>query len=217
MNIVERIAKANPEQRIIVGLAGKKRAGKDSIAHVLTSEYGFAHDSFAAPIREFVEKLTEDYSSNVFSIDGDRETAIDWLGGKSKRQLMQTLGTEWGRDMVSPTLWMDALWRRTGRATTSFHRLLVISDVRFDDEADFIRSKGGIIIHVVRPGLNGGDGHVSEYGVHKEDIDATLHNDGDLNHLQWRVHTALVPFVAARYLDIASSPVKAIGEVHVAA
>jgi hypothetical protein len=84
-------------------------------------------------------------------IDGDhKELPCELLGGKTPRHAMQTIGTEWGRDLIDGDLWINA-WKR------SIEKLppnvpIVCDDVRFANEAEAIHAMGGVVIRVVRLG-----------------------------------------------------------------
>jgi hypothetical protein len=109
--------------------------------------------------------------------------------GKSPRELLQSLGTEWGRAMVADDIWIRLALQRAGQRT-------VISDVRFDNEAAAIRATGGVVWRVVRPDVGCLDAstaqHSSERGISPELIDAQIVNDCSLAALAARVDAALL-------------------------
>ncbi|HHK4489846.1 TPA: deoxynucleotide monophosphate kinase, partial [Pseudomonas aeruginosa] len=59
----------------------------------------------------------------------------------------------------------------------------VISDVRFDNEADWIRAKGGVVVHLRRQGAADVAAHSSESGITPGARDLFISNDGSLNDL----------------------------------
>ena len=65
---------------------------------------------------------------------------------------MQTLGTEWGRELVHPHLWILLANERL-KVLRGAGIGMLISDVRFQNEADWIRSEGGIVLEIRRPEL----------------------------------------------------------------
>lgn len=169
---------------MIVGITGKKRSGKDTMATSFEVR-GYRKVSFANPIRHFVENIIgEDIT------DANKEQEIPWLGnGISPRKLMQTIGTEWGRS-IHPDLWVLALIRSIDEAIKLSAQHLpsrfwgsradfVIPDVRFENEAKAIRDRGGVIIHVHRSGLPD-DAHVSERGIEQLPDDIVVGNVGSL-------------------------------------
>lgn len=181
---------------ILIGLAGVARSGKDTAAGVLAREVGLYSYAFADPIKRMLEQV---FGDNF--VHGDREQ-IEPISGVSYRTLMQTLGTEWGRN-IQPDLWTRVAkskweWVKEGMPwVTELGRMsnlqlgneelnkgMVISDVRFDNEAGWIRSEGGIIVHIDRPGTEkvGVAGHVSEQGVTRLPYDLVVMNDCTMEH-----------------------------------
>lgn len=99
----------------------------------------------------------------------------------SPREAFQKFGTEWGRT-VHPTIWLEV-------APTSN---TIITDVRFDNEAEYFKSHGAIVVEVVRPGFgNVAAKHVSEAGISRSLITETILNDGTLEQL----HEASIQFM----------------------
>lgn len=175
-----------PTRGRLAGLNGKARCGKDTAANFLVERFGFTKGSFAAPIRAFILLLLGlDHFSELEAIKDDPHPL---LGGKTPRYAMQTLGTEWGRQLVSETLWLDVLERKV-RALLDAGKNVVISDVRFDNEAALIHKMGGVVVNIVRPDQKeiGGSGHKSESGVKPELFDAIVLNTGTPEALGCRV------------------------------
>lgn len=171
----------------IIGIAGAKRSGKTTLANALAAHMEATHTTFAGPIREFVAKLL-DFES-VEAMEPHKEEQISWLAGCSPRTMMQTLGTEWGRDLVHSELWVR---RALDRVAGEF---VIVSDVRFPNEAKAIRKRGGIVIRVARGHASAGDGHVSENPLDGQLVDHELQNDSTvadlLNKVLILVHRAI--------------------------
>lgn len=109
------------------------------------------------------------------------------------RRLQQILGTELGRSMVSHSIWVDtamSIVEKLKHHGTS----VVISDCRFDNEAQAIKDAGGTVIRIDRPSLNGSstDSHASEQGVDETLIDQVIVNDAGIFDL----HEAIDDVVA---------------------
>uniref|UniRef100_UPI0025C6BA94 deoxynucleotide monophosphate kinase family protein n=1 Tax=Cecembia sp. TaxID=1898110 RepID=UPI0025C6BA94 len=102
---------------------------------------------------------------------------------------MQTLGTEWARNLLDENIWVDVV-RRKIKALDSYS--VVVTDVRFQNEAALIKELGGVILQVQREGLDGVgiQGHSSEVGrgVH---ADFVVVNDGTLDQLKEKVLCAI--------------------------
>ena len=166
---------------MLIGLCGPAGAGKNTVAELL----GFRQASFAAPLYRMVAAMT---GMTVRELqDRDRkEKPIDWIG-KSPRELLQTLGTEWGRGMVADDLWVKATMREVVWRLR-YGENVAITDVRFPNEAQAVKDAGGLVVRVVRPGfecLAGGAGkHSSEAGIPDHLIDAEITNSGCLDGLR---------------------------------
>lgn len=169
----------------LIGITGKARSGKDTAAKVLIEQRGLIKYSFADPMKEGVKVmlgLTDEH------VNGDlKEQVIPELG-VSPRRILQTLGTEWGRDIIRSDLWVvlaQQKWEAIKAATEeTFHGGMIVPDVRFEDEAAFIRDNGGLLIHIERKGAQEIEGHVSEAGVEWRKGDARINNSGTLADLK---------------------------------
>lgn len=160
----------------IIGLTGLKRCGKDTAAsHIAYRciDLDPIVVSFAQPIREAVASIL---GISVETLDAVKEEPIGWLDGITPRRMMQTLGTEWGRYMIHTDLWVQSLSRYIN---TLDNKLVIVSDVRFDNEAQAIRRLGGKVVRVDR-GLPQCDDHISESSIADHFIDVTVQNFGSV-------------------------------------
>lgn len=184
----------------IIGITGVARSGKDTLATYLVEHHGFSRIALADPLREFVSSIADIPFEQL--LDGPaKEQPVDWLGGRTPRYMMQTLGTEWGRNKVDREVWLKVARRRIEKAAR-WGESVVIPDVRFDNEAEMVRQMGGEVIQVVRPGvglkLSGWRSqvarvlpkgaqkylvHPSERGVNPFLIDCTVQNSGSITDL----------------------------------
>lgn len=175
---------------MLVGLTGAAGAGKDTVARMLVEANGGRIAAFAGPLYDFVATITG-IPPHRLADRTVKEAVIPWLG-KSPRQLLQTLGTEWGRQSVSEDIWVRSLlerikpWRDGGL-------LVVVTDVRFDNEAAAIADAGGEVWRVVRSGWrclsDEAARHSSEAGVSDHLVARTIDNDGTLDDLRAVIST----------------------------
>lgn len=102
--------------------------------------------------------------------------------------MMQTLGTEWGRELVDENLWVTVARKQiewlASRPADDRPDVVVISDVRFENEAEMIRELGGMVVHARRPGASAVNAHVSEAGVTVVPKDIEVENAAGLDHLE---------------------------------
>jgi hypothetical protein len=165
--------------RPIIGLSGKLKSGKSEAAKKLHHR-GFTIVKFAGALKQMmtVIGLTQE------EIEGNlKELPCELLCGKSPRWAMQSIGTDWGRDMIGKDFWVN-VWKRH---VESYHGAVpvVADDVRFQNEADAIRSLGGIVVRIVRPNLEIVSGHASEAIDFKSDM--TIQNDGTLDGFHHKI------------------------------
>lgn len=166
----------------LIGLTGPAGCGKDTVAGHLVAKHGYIKLSFAEPIKDAL--------CAMFGWAPDRLLDREWketvlpLYGKSPRQLMQTLGTEWGRNLIHPELWMLILQERIVALEQScVFRGAVISDVRFENEASMIREQGGDLWHIKRAVASVHE-HISEAGVDINPLcDVQLNNSSTVDSL----------------------------------
>ena len=144
------------DMRSIVAFTGKAGCGKSTAADVLV-EMGWTRVKFASPLKDMCRALglTEE------QIEGaDKERVINDLG-VTPRWIMQTLGTDWGRKLIHPDLWVAMAKTRIEQATGN----VVVDDCRFENEAQVIRDLGGQVVGITRADLADTGSHESEKGV----------------------------------------------------
>jgi hypothetical protein len=172
---------------MLIGLCGRIGSGKTSAALHLVDQHCFTRHRMADPIKRMLRCLGLD----EVHTDGDfKEVPSPLLGGKTPRYAMQTLGTNWARDMICNDLWINA-WRATLPDGD-----VVCDDIRFPNEADLVRSLGGIVVRVDRPGMDrvGQTLHASEHIRFESDL-VIINNRGleELRRAVERLITAALP------------------------
>lgn len=163
----------------IIGLTGPNGCGKDTIGERLFIMHDFAITAFAEPLR--------DAASHAFGIDYNyftdrflKEQAHPYWG-ISPREMLKKMGTEGMRHVFGEDFWIKR-WVHSLTELDYFD--VVVTDVRFENEAEAIRSRGGRIVHIDLPGCTHGDGtHASEQGVAFVEGDLRIHNDSSIKDL----------------------------------
>ncbi|MEW1694512.1 hypothetical protein [Streptomyces sp. NPDC091278] len=177
----------------LIGLAGAARSGKDTAAQALVAE-GWTRRAFADKVRDML------YATDPILIDEACRGGVTTLQRQvdahgwdvvkemypEVRRMHQGLGTEGGRAILGEDVWVNALFRdyeAWGPTPT------VITDVRFTNEAEAIRDRGGIVVTVQRPAqkLIREAGHVSETALAGYLFDEVILNDGTMAQLHDRV------------------------------
>lgn len=195
----------------LIGLTGPAGSGKDTVADYLCAAHGFSRYAYADPLRleiaaafgisvdllldrERKEKPTEllalECCSDPFflaSINDKRWTEHNITLPRSPRWVMQAWCTDYRRQHDGQNYWI----RQAENAIADMDRAgitrIVITDVRFDDEAEFVRSKGGQVWHLHRPDLLAVNPHISERGVAIHDSDLEIINSSTIGNLHTQV------------------------------
>lgn len=187
----------------LLGLSGRKFAGKDTFARLLIEEG--ERRGIRVVRAAFVDKLKVSAARSLGFRGNDQEcvTLMDnfkesgrvtvaysdgddpaWFSG---RRYLQWVGTEAHRDVFGPDFWVDALlplvpgvWEARFEGVD----LVVVSDCRFANEAERVRSLGGKILRIDRDLPDDGDEHASEVGLPSEFIYEAVDNNGTLDELR---------------------------------
>ena len=165
----------------VIGICGKARSGKDTIAKYLWANYAFTRIAFADPVKLSAQRMFGLTNDQTWS-DELKEVVIPYWG-MSPRTMFQKVGTEAGRDIFGYDLWIKRLQLTYNLLKDTDD--IVIPDVRFDNEAAAIREMGGVIVEVVRgAGLSGETaGHRSEAGLSLPP-EHVIDNSGTLDDLK---------------------------------
>lgn len=172
----------------LIGLSGYATAGKDSVADVLTRLYGYQRVAFADKLKAFVRDLnpyvafpTTDKVRAAELVDAIGDT--DAKTHDEYRRFLQVTGTK-VREYFGDAVWIDAALNNLANHT-------VVTDVRFQNEAQRIKSLGGIVWRIHRPGVKAANDHISEHDLDGWKFDEHIINDGTLLDLEGEVQRVL--------------------------
>lgn len=167
----------------LVALMGPAGAGKTTAQRYLEAQHGFKARAFADPIKCMLEGLLVDVDADWAHLHEPhlKLQPIAELGGLTARQLMTSLG-DWGRSL-HPTWWIDATARALGLPHAPVAPRLVVSDVRYPNEAAWVRAMGGRIWRIQRSALPDTPAHSSEWAQENISADLTLYNNGEVADL----------------------------------
>lgn len=168
----------------VIGLAGPAHCGKNTASTVMSAMMpAYQEMSFADPLKRM---LMVGLKLDAEQVYGAQKEDVDGRYGCTARHMMQTLGTEWGRRCVGEDVWLRAMQNHLAPYT-------IITDVRFQNEADFVRERG-ILIHIVRERKIAG-AHISEQGVLARAHDMSIDNCGTLDEFQETVADLVVRYL----------------------
>lgn len=183
-------------KKLLIGLTGRTGSneiagcGKDTVAGIVCRYLSIQSYGFADPIYDMVKAgFGIDGKSKEWQDRGKKSAPIDWLSAEkdiSLRYLLETLGTEWGREMICSDLWARIAEKRYRESEAG----LVIRDVRFPNEVDWLDRLDGILIHIIRPNHfnpEANPNHPSNKPLSIRDYDKVIMNDADLDTLRNRV------------------------------
>lgn len=162
----------------LIGLNGNMGVGKSEAIKTLSEVAGreVVLVKFAQPLYDMQEFIY----GRVSSVFTRPDTFI------KDRKLLQWLGTDWGRETISKNVWVD-IWKAEVNKNLAAGKLVVCDDVRFDNEAEVIKSLNGKIVRIVSDRANeridtaaGIKNHASEAGIKHEFVDIILENNGTL-------------------------------------
>jgi hypothetical protein len=177
---------------IVVGIAGRKRHGKDTLADFAIKRLesgGFttAKRHFADPLKEEVIRIVaehtgEDYNQllqDAYTEEGKERFRLGW----------QWWGTDIWRDVDSEH-WIKCMQAQLVTDAAAGVDVVFISDMRFPNEADLVKELSGYNVRILRPGMDDGDGHASEHALDNyQGWDSQILNDSDLDALE---HKAII-------------------------
>lgn len=196
----------------IIGLYSSVPAsGKSTTADILISEHGYTHLAFASPLKAMIRSFLQSsgYSTTVidhFLSPLGKEVELPGLHRCTTRHLLQTLGTEWGRNCISPDVWCQLWHRRASQLLTQGHRI-VADDVRFPEEAALVHSLSGELWRISRPSHHADPevvAHSSEGALDDTFFHRHLTNSQGIDVLEANVARALRNASVATLLTTAS-------------
>lgn len=165
----------------LIALNGAKTVGKTTIAKAIAA---LSDDvvilSFAQPIRDMLSTLgVSDYHLNKA-----KEEPVHGLNA-SARDMLCTLGTDWGRQMVHSDIWLWAMGKAIDKAYKKAkrkrHTVIIIDDCRFPNEAAWVSKQGGYIVQLKRDGIKYTFEHETEKPLPDGLVDFTFDAGGVQN------------------------------------
>lgn len=184
---------------MIIGVVGFIGSGKGTVGDILEREHGYKKFAFADALKDAVAGI---FLWPRGLLEGDtnasrafRERVDVYWSNKfgyevTPRLILQKFGTEACRHGIADNIWIAALEKRI-----QGYDDVVISDTRFPNEIDFVRSAGGVIIRVKR-----GDDpspeqiskmHISETAWNNYNPDFVIHNEGTKEELKENIKIIL--------------------------
>lgn len=164
----------------VIGITGKKQTGKSTFANAIQQVHGnTARYAFAKPLKEVCHTLFGGTEDNWYG-DFKTQHLESWEGKlpftPTPRKIMQFVGTEMFRHTLHNDFWLHVARRYIDDMyIAEGFDLLIVDDVRFDNEAVFLHTtyKTAIVqLQRISVGYNNdNDTHASEKGVSSHLVD----------------------------------------------
>ena len=193
---------------LLIGLVGRSGHGKDTIGDYIRETYqNIETYAFAAPLKQAIQEIF--HLSKPQLHDSHLKETVDEFWRVTPRQLMQFIGTDLFRNHMGElipdlgkTIWLQSFlkWRKNQKLPDGKYPGIVVTDVRFKNEAELIKSLGGVIWRVDRSEnisnmSDASSSHVSETEMSSIDLeDWIIKNDGTLADLYKKVEAAMSIF-----------------------
>jgi hypothetical protein len=168
--------------KLLIGVAGKARSGKDTFANACVKGRGYTQGSFAHALKYVVAYIANE-PVHLYVDDVPKEDFSESLG-MVRRKALQVIGSA-VRNEIGVDTWVNRLldsWRINGEYP------MVISDCRYPNEARAILDAGGIVVRIHRPdnvGLTGEVAlHESEQVLANHLISEEVFNTGGIKDLE---------------------------------
>ena len=199
---------------MILGISGRIGSGKDTVGNIiqmlaLTNDptVNWEIKKYAGKLKEIASILTGATLEQLEDQDFKKqEMGSEW--GITYRELLQKLGTEAMRNGLHENVWVNALfadykakWVPTGDSVAEEDVSLekeypnwIITDMRFPNEFDAVKSRDGITIRVNRTNRWNKPQdieHESERALDNHEFDYVIDNNGSMSDLILKVREIL--------------------------
>ncbi len=172
----------------LIAFCSRKRAGKDTGANYLIENYGYTQYSFAGPLKKACQEI---FMFSDEQTEGHEKERHDDRWNITARKVFQIFGTEMFREKLSDffpemahlkeNFWIYRfkIWYNKFKQENPNGKV-VVSDVRFPNEADIVKKLGGVVVKIHRNTNNKIDNHASEKQIDLIKGDYTIENNGTL-------------------------------------
>lgn len=186
--------------RLVIGMAGKAGAGKDTVADYLCRNYNFVKFSLADPLKASIKSMFMLDDETVYDRIKREEPLTDFPDW-SVRKLLQFVGTDLMRKQFDDALWAKILNKRIRQ--TNQHSRVVIADVRFPNEQSYLRllendGDSVFFIKLERDGCVGHDIGLKNHDSEKYNLDGDciIYNNGNIEDLYKKTNEMITKIIA---------------------
>jgi len=176
----------------LIGISAKAGSGKDTVAKNKIDD-GWIRYAFADPLKKFCMEYLGLTYNDVYTEEGKSRFNSEW--GMTNREILQKTGTDALRDKFHEQIWIKIAFRKINELLNK-HKGVIITDVRFDNEAELIINIGGKVIQIIRENHNSvlsdkEKKHMSEQGIDSKYISHTIYNDSTVENLMKKLNSII--------------------------
>lgn len=168
----------------MIGISGALNHGKDTL-HELINEHSVDipryRIAFGDAPKRMLLAVFPMWTDDHFNDRTLKERVCPYYG-VSPRKAMTTFATDWMRNMLSVRRWINEADVAIHAAGLHYSEV-TITDVRFDNEAEWVLSNGGVVVRLVDPRKPINTDEESEKGISEHLITISIVNDGTLQDL----------------------------------
>lgn len=187
---------------MLITFSGTIGSGKTTCTDYLAKKYGFATIALADPLKFALKELFMFEDEQLYGNLEQKEAPDPRWFGVSPRQIMQFVGTDLFRNQmekIMPGINEDffvhrfKLWYEP-ELNKNPNLKLIVSDIRFINEADYVTNMGGTVIKLIR--LKTTDIHQSETECEKINGQFEIHNCGTLDDLYKKIDQIMISILS---------------------
>lgn len=146
-----------PENVRLIGICGRAKSGKSHLAKFIKSKYRNVNIvSLATPLKNALIAIFAYAGYTAKEIDerlhGKLKEYQDPILGYTPRFLMQTLGTEWGRNILGNSWWInlcETKIKRLAEEKSDRDIIVVVDDIRFENEIEWLKMNKGKLVTLI--------------------------------------------------------------------
>ena len=148
----------------LIGILGRSRSGKDTVANIIMSLYPnqYIVQRFAQPIKNALKEI---YDFTPEQLEDDEKELLDSRYNITPRKAMQEMTAHY-LEKHGGGFFSERVFIKYDREHT-ISQGIIIPDVRYEHDINAIRTRGGIIIKIIRPSLIVTQQHSVEDNIEK--------------------------------------------------
>lgn len=167
------------DNKRLIGLVGYPGSGKDALAEELCKWGGYTRYAFGDAVKSLLLATDKTYGDDIERLENWKRRGLH-----ETREKLQRLGQRL-RDFRED-FWVDSM-------PAIIADRAVVTDIRYDNEMEWVKNRGGTVVAIHRPGYGPVNDHKSETNTTRllALADTTVTNNGTIEELAARVNTVI--------------------------